>query len=94
MLRLFSIKQAQLSSFLAEKPLVCRTPNGEKGDCLNIFECEPFLKLLTDRTKISMQQRQFIRASECKRRKAGESPFVCCGTLTNYTQMNKAKVKS
>ncbi|XP_066248694.1 serine protease 7-like [Euwallacea similis] len=72
------------------KVLICRTPNGDKGECVRISDCELFLKLLLNgASKISTQERQFIKASECAKRKLGELPMVCCGNQTTWTNANK-----
>ncbi|KAH1027726.1 hypothetical protein HUJ05_001180 [Dendroctonus ponderosae] len=69
------------------RPAICKSPNGEKGTCVPFLECELFKKLLENgANKLSDKQKQFLRASECKQRKDGEFPMICCGTATNFKE--------
>ncbi|CAG9769233.1 unnamed protein product [Ceutorhynchus assimilis] len=52
-----------------EKVLICRTPNGEAGECVSIYKCDAFLKLINgEPKKLTAEVKQFLRASEFQER--------------------------
>ncbi|KAL1506478.1 hypothetical protein ABEB36_005838 [Hypothenemus hampei] len=68
--------QLKLSGFSSQsQPIYCQTPNGDRAQCLSIFNC-PSLLSIAKNTK-NETERRFLRESKCGY-EAGTF-FVCCG---------------
>lgn len=53
----------------------CTTPDRKQGDCKNIRQCEPLLKILRKRP-LANSEADFLRRSQCGFE--GSDPKVCC----------------
>ncbi|KPI97653.1 Proclotting enzyme [Papilio xuthus] len=53
----------------------CQTPEGSEGSCVNVYQCEPYLKLLKDAQRTTAAT-QLLRKALCGFE--GNNPKVCC----------------
>ncbi|XP_013147326.1 PREDICTED: venom serine protease Bi-VSP-like isoform X2 [Papilio polytes] len=53
----------------------CQTPQGDEGSCVNLYQCEPYLKLLKDAHR-TVEATQLLRKAHCGFE--GKNPKVCC----------------
>ncbi|XP_045538067.1 venom serine protease Bi-VSP isoform X2 [Papilio machaon] len=53
----------------------CQTPEGGEGSCVNVYQCEPYLKLLKDAQR-TPSATQLLRKALCGF--DGNNPKVCC----------------
>lgn len=54
----------------------CKTPDNWDGKCIVLQQCRPLYNLLLQGSMITMEQRTFLRNSQCGRQ--GSNPLVCC----------------
>lgn len=58
---------------------ICKTPNGERGYCISLYECDAILDAISTKTPESLK---FSKQSHCGCDE-GE-PLVCCGSQSNF----------
>ncbi|XP_050312707.1 phenoloxidase-activating factor 1-like isoform X2 [Anthonomus grandis grandis] len=58
----------------------CKTPSGESGKCISIYQCDPLLVLVRAPSR-TQEQLQFLTSSRCGFQ--GTTPLVCCGSGIN-----------
>lgn len=54
----------------------CQNPNNLRGQCVSIVECPNLLKLI-EKVNLSVEEKQFLRASQCFNGE-GRKPYICC----------------
>ena len=61
--------------------MVCSTPDGRQGDCINVKNCPELVKLLLNVNR-SAKETAFLQQSECGKTE-GKNVFACCGYQVN-----------
>ncbi|KAI4498470.1 hypothetical protein M0802_006405 [Mischocyttarus mexicanus] len=79
----FSISDAQ-----SQGGINCVTPNGLAGNCVNIRQCIPLIKLLQKRPLLP-ETENYLRQSQCGFE--GQNPRVCCADGSDPIDLSPAR---